>query len=125
MPKKLTIQAMQQLAESHCGRCLSDAYVGTKAKLLWQCAKGHQWMAAPSGIQQGKWCPQCGGKVRLTIQEMHRLATNRGGKCLSDTYDNAKTPLLWQCQETKCVPWLEKDEYPTSKKFYKVSSFHS
>ena len=28
---------------------------------------------------------------RLTIEEMHTLAANRGGKCLSDKYVNTRT----------------------------------
>ena len=36
---------------------------------------------------------------RLTIQEMQKLATTKGGKCLSDTYVNDRTKLLWQCKK--------------------------
>ncbi len=95
---KLTIQYMHRLAETRGGRCLSDIYVNSWSKLLWQCAKGHQWMATPNDIQRGRWCPKCGGSTILTIQEMDRLAESRGGKCLSDIYVNAQTPLLWQCR---------------------------
>jgi hypothetical protein len=66
---------------------------------LWECAKGHQWTASPSTIQQGKWCLKCSGSAKSTIQEMHRLAESRGGRCLSDTYVNNRAPLLWECQE--------------------------
>jgi len=99
MAKKLTIQDMQQLAENRGGRCLSDVYVNAHSELLWQCAEGHEWMAVPNRIQQGAGCPKCSGNARLTIQEMHRLAESRGGKCLSGTYVNNSTPLLWQCRE--------------------------
>src|SRR4030042_5652277 len=97
MPKRLTIQLMQQVAKSRGGRCLSDIYVGANSKLTWQCAKGHQWMARPTHIQQGSWCPECAGMRRLTIDQMHHLAAARGGKCLSDIYVNSESKLLWQC----------------------------
>jgi len=97
--KKLTIQAMLQLAERHGGECLSDVYVNSKSKLLWQCAKGHQWKAAPYKIQYGSWCPKCSGNVKLTIEDMHRLAETRGGRCLSDVYVNTHTLLQWECKE--------------------------
>jgi hypothetical protein len=97
--KKLTIQAMQQLAESQGGKCLSDVYVNAQSKLLWQCAEGHRWTARPDMIQQGQWCPYCAGVAKLTIDAMHRLAETRGGKCLSDTYVDSRTPILWECSE--------------------------
>ena len=36
---------------------------------------------------------------KLTIEEMHKLAEERGGKCLSDEYINANTKLEWECKE--------------------------
>jgi queuine/archaeosine tRNA-ribosyltransferase len=99
MTKKLMIQAMQQLADSRGGRCLSDTYVDNKTPLLWKCAKGHEWMAIPSNVKRGSWCPECWGHIKPTIQHMHRLAETRGGRCLSDEYINAHARLLWQCKE--------------------------
>ncbi len=34
---------------------------------------------------------------KLTIEEMQQIARERGGKCLSKKYENAKTKLIWQC----------------------------
>jgi hypothetical protein len=95
----LTIDAMHRLARSREGKCLSDTYVDNKTRLLWECKEGHRWKATPGNIGMGQWCPQCYGHVRLTIQDMHRLAEARGGRCLSDTYVNNNTPLLWECKE--------------------------
>jgi len=36
---------------------------------------------------------------RLTIEEMHEIARNKGGKCLSHNYLNCHTKLQWQCKE--------------------------
>ena len=107
MPKKLTIQSMQQLAESHGGRCLSDVHINAHSKLVWQCAKGHRWEATPSRIKQGHWCAKCHGNLRLTLEEMKEVAASRGGLCLSDEYVNSSTHLIWQCKEGhqwKAVP---------------------
>lgn len=95
--KKLTIQAMRQLAENHGGKCLSDVYVGSESKLSWRCAKGHEWMAVHSHVRNGSWCPFCAGKAKLTIQHMHRLAETRGGRCVSDVYVSALSKLTWEC----------------------------
>ena len=57
--KKHFIEDMRDLAVSRAGRCLSAEYVGSKSKLLWQCAQRHRWQALPSSIKQGSWCPTC------------------------------------------------------------------
>jgi len=36
---------------------------------------------------------------KLTIQEMQRIAKQRGGRCLSKKYVNSITKLKWQCRE--------------------------
>ncbi len=37
-------------------------------------------------------------KRRLTIEEMQRIAQERGGECLSTEYIDGKTKLKWQCK---------------------------
>ena len=36
-------------------------------------------------------------RQKLSIVEMRDLASKRGGECLSTTYINSKTPLIWKC----------------------------
>lgn len=102
--RRVTIEEMQQLAASRGGRCLSATYVNMETKLLWQCAEGHQWEAKPHHIKDGIWCPMCARLKqaemhRLSLEAMQQLAASRGGKCLSATYVNRLTKLLWQCAE--------------------------
>ncbi len=99
MSEKLTIEEMQRIAKERGGKCLSETYVNQQTELLWECAKGHQWEATPKCIKRGHWCHYCGGSTKLTIEEMQRIAEERGGKCLSETYVNQKTKLLWECAE--------------------------
>jgi hypothetical protein len=66
MAEKLTIQSMQQLAERHGGRCVSDVYVNKESKLLWQCAVGHQWKAVPHSVKRDSWCPFCAGLLSIS-----------------------------------------------------------
>ena len=98
MSRKLTIEQMQAIAKERGGKCLSKKYVNQSTKLEWECAEGHRWKAVPDSIKHRQtWCPDCGGRKRLTIKEMREIAKSRGGKCLSKKYVNQKTNLEWKC----------------------------
>ena len=65
--RKLTIEHMQALAKKRGGVCLSTTYVNKRTKLLWRCSEGHEWETKRDTVQGGSWCPDCGGKKRLTF----------------------------------------------------------
>ena len=88
---------MHQLAAERGGKCLSKKYKDSHRKLRWQCTKGHVWESAPKNIKSGCWCPHCAGKLPLGIELMRAIAKALGGECLSPTYKNASTKLLWRC----------------------------
>jgi hypothetical protein len=96
-PVKRTIIDMRRLAQLQAGRCISDTYIDARTPLWWECKMGHRWIAKPNSIQQGRWCPYCAGRRRLTIEDMHTTAARSGGKCLSRRYVNNATKLMWQC----------------------------
>ena len=91
---------MQITAKKRRGKCLSSQYENNETRLLWECSEGHQWWAKPGNIRAGKWCPECAGNVRSSIERYHTLAKEHGGKCLSTKYTNAHTKLLWECSES-------------------------
>lgn len=97
----ITIEDIKQLATSRGGKCLSDTFVNNFTKLEWECAEGHQWFAIPGDIKAGSWCQSCSVKKRkpstLDIKEMNKWAAEKGGRCLSNTYVNLETELIWQC----------------------------
>ena len=57
--EKLTIEEMQEVAESRGGRCLSTEYINNKTKLKWLCSNGHIWEASSSQVKSGRWCGDC------------------------------------------------------------------
>jgi len=94
----------QQIAKKRGGNCLSNVYFNTHTKLEWECAEGHKWMASPSKIKSGRWCPNCANKnrennSRLTILDMQEIAKKRNGICITEKYKNSKTKIKWQCSE--------------------------
>ena len=89
---------MQEIALVRGGFCISTQYINTDTKLLWQCYKLHQWEATPYHIKNRKsWCPLCAKNAKLDIETCRDLATERDGKCLSESYTNNQTKLKWQC----------------------------
>jgi hypothetical protein len=92
-----SIERMKKLARRRGGYCLSSEYINSKSKLLWQCEKGHCWRAVPVSVRRGSWCPVCARNQKLTLEELHWLAAQKGGKCLSEHYINKDTPLRWEC----------------------------
>jgi hypothetical protein len=63
----LTIEDMQKAAAKRGGVCLSKNYLNNREKLLWRCAKGHEWEAVGNSIRSGSWCPICAGKRPLAL----------------------------------------------------------
>jgi len=96
---KYDIKNIKELAKKRGGKCLSDKYDGSHSKLKWKCKEGHIWETIPNDIRQGKWCGICSGNVKLNLSEMKQIAKSRGGKCLSKTYTNSKTKLVWECKK--------------------------
>lgn len=94
---KLTINDMREIAAQKGGKCISNKYINNRSNLIWECAKGHRWEATPTNIKSGKWCASCANRPKITIHDMHELANNFGGKCLSSSYTNNRTKLEWMC----------------------------
>lgn len=93
----LGVADMHRLAEARRGAFVSPEYVNALTKHRWRCGAGHEWEATPNSVQQGYWCPDCGGTKRKTPEHMRRLAANRGGEFLSQTYLGANIKHRWRC----------------------------
>lgn len=93
-----SITDAQTLGRFRGGRCLSSEYVNARRPLEWECGKGHRWEAPYDAVRQGDWCPFCSGR-RMTIRDMRREASKRGGRCLSDEYVNNHQHLVWECAD--------------------------
>jgi len=53
---------------------------------------------SPIRIARGRWCSLCSG-TRLSIEHMQAMAEERGGRCISRKYIDAKTKLHWECEQ--------------------------
>lgn len=69
--KRLSIEAMEQVATSRGGKCLSGSYKNNSTGLCWECSEGHTWIAPPARILSGGWCPKCTFSTGEKICRMH------------------------------------------------------
>jgi hypothetical protein len=102
--KHITIEDCKAIAKERGGKCLSRKYVKHTTHLKWQCSKGHVWGAGYSNVKHGTWCPKCGGRAKLSLQDCTKLAKKRGGTCLATKYKNCDTKIKWRCN--KGHEWL-------------------
>jgi hypothetical protein len=94
---QLSIEDMRETAAQRGGTCVSKVYHGNKVRLKWRCARGHEWMAHPNRIRQGSWCPVCAHSIPGTIEGMRIFALERGGRCVSRSWDDHMRPLRFEC----------------------------
>lgn len=93
-----TIKECQTLAESKGGRCTSSIYINNKIPLNWECGNCMtNWTARLDNIlYNNTWCPTC-ADTKYTIEDCKKIAIEKGGQCISNTYINVHSYLDWIC----------------------------
>lgn len=97
--RRLDLTMLRADAEARGGRCLADVLPGRDQPIAWVCAKGHRWMARPTDVHAGSWCPICKGIGTYTLERARKVATKHGGECLSTACSRAADVLSWRCRE--------------------------
>ena len=98
VPKPGGLERLQAAARAKGGECLSLVYINSDARYHMRCAKGHEWQGVGSKVIHGQWCPQCANEARRdSIENMHKIAQARGGRCLSTVYFRNTDKLTWEC----------------------------
>lgn len=100
---KHTIEECREEAEKREGKCLSEIYVRTGDKLLWECKKGHQWEATFNNISRDHWCPRCNHGSEELI-DLQAKAKEKEGWCLDLDYTIGDRKYNWRCK--KGHEWL-------------------
>ena len=104
------LEGVRAAARDRGGECLAKAYVNSGTKMPFRCGQSHPvFQLTPNSLQQGKWCAPCGRakaglKRRDTLSTFQRLARERGGRCLSKTYDGSAVKLEYSCGDGH-PPW--------------------
>jgi hypothetical protein len=82
------------LANKNEGKFLDEKFVNAAYEHLWECKNGHTFKNSYSNVKYGLWCKKC---YTYTIEDMQKVAAERGGLCLSTIY-LAKDHLDWKCK---------------------------
>lgn len=108
MPAKLTLDDCHKYAAAMDGYCWSKDYIDTKTLMLWKCKNpSHAPWEAPLGNlkYQESWCPACAGVKKHSLQDCHDFAKSKKGFCLSTTYVNGTTYMIWKCHNNEHQSW--------------------
>ena len=96
---RLDLKTLQADARAHGGRCLARELPGRNQPIEWACDRGHRWMARPTAVHSGTWCPTCRGLGTYTLARAKKVAAQHGGECLSPACSRAVDPLTWRCHK--------------------------
>lgn len=71
-------------------------------RLSMACRCGCRYLILTKDLARGYGCPECRERDRHKaaqrfLLQAKELAARRGGRCLSASYENARTPLEWSC----------------------------
>ena len=94
---KIHVDGIRDIARKYKGSLLSTEYIGNSQLLLWQCESGHRFERSLAAVKnRGLWCSTCKG-TRYCLDEVHRVAKERGGECLSEAFVRSSEKLIWKC----------------------------
>jgi len=96
---KPTIEFIKSSFEKCYYKLLTKMYKNNKQKLEYLCPKGHRHYITWNDWQQGKRCPYCYGKIKLTIEFVRKSFEKYGYILLTKKYINSKQKLEYICPE--------------------------
>ena len=84
-----------------------DKYINAKTKIAHRCLiDGHEWMAKPNNILNGKSCPKCAGNILKTHEEyVEEVKVINPDIQVIAKYINARTSILHKCIKHN-IEWM-------------------
>jgi len=92
-----TTDSINKIAKERGWKFLSKKYDGGSKKYNFKCENGHLIQKSGDNFIRGSRCRTCAGKELLSINDFHKIAKERGGKCLSTRYIGPKFKLKFKC----------------------------
>src|SRR5689334_8928174 len=99
--KKERYQMLVRIAKGHGGSVGARQYGNLRTPWQVTCHEGHRFKITPKNMLRGLWCVKCRPLPRQAefLDYARSIASKRGGKCLAETYETARTKLPWKCGE--------------------------
>ena len=94
------LERIREIAKGNGGECLSDAYVHSREKLEFRCAKGHIFYRDAARIVRPtnkEWCTLCASNAPRSLDELATIAKSRGGRLLSRQYKGVEGLYDFEC----------------------------
>jgi hypothetical protein len=96
--KKLTGEDMHRVAGSKNGEWLETEYKNNRTQMRWRCECGNIFLKDYDHVRRGQWCPLHNANQKLTLGHVKKYCQNKKGDCLSKTYENNQTKMLFTCE---------------------------
>lgn len=103
------------------------------ARATFRCKKGHQWETRLERIIKDKsWCRWCAQDLKKpSLENLHKKATEKGGKLISTQYVNSKYKYEWECKNghrfktnwnnVNTGKWCKQCQFSTLDEFQKIA----
>jgi len=104
--KQAQLERAQKQAEKYGGKCLTETYNKSQQKMTWKCSNpSHStWDASYTlVVHHDVWCAKCTAEAKLA--RAHKVAEERGGKCLTTVYSGSKARMEFKCNNPNHAPW--------------------
>jgi hypothetical protein len=96
--RTFTFNKVKKYIEKEGYLLLSDNYENCKSHLSIKCKYcKKKWNISFDNFKKGYRCPYCCNNIKKSINDMIIFAKKNNIECLSDTYINAHTKLIWKC----------------------------
>lgn len=92
------LKESSEYALSRGGRLLATSIQTKKEYVDWECSNGHRWSQPTGAVVTNKsWCPTCSGNAPRSLDDLRKVAVQRGGRLLSTQYTNVDSTYDFEC----------------------------
>jgi len=96
---RLGLEVFQEIARKKGGKCISEEYVNNRTPLKFECKNDHIFTMRPDVVKEGGWCWECFiNERKLGLEVFQEIARKKGGRCISEKYENNFTLLEFECK---------------------------
>jgi hypothetical protein len=103
--RELMVERLREIVTKRNGRFDESEYRNKSSKIIFTCKEGHTWLTAAQVVLSGSWCRKCfykyaageHTKLKDGLEQARKIASSRGGECISKEYVKSTSPLFWKC----------------------------